>query len=65
MPEEKTPADPAKLNRKQLAQLLSKSGSTQASVEQIDDQISRGAPVNEDGTLHLVHFTAWLVQKVD
>lgn len=46
-----------------LADLLTKVGSTSASRAEIDRHIAAGAPVNKDGTINLIYFTAWLVRE--
>lgn len=51
------------LTRDQLAELLSAAGYV-ASSEIVADDIAAGAPVNADGTLHLIHYTAWLASQV-
>lgn len=51
--------DPAKLTPKQMATVLSKAGG-QSTEQQIREDIAAGAPTNADGTLHLVHYAAWL-----
>ena len=57
--------DPAKLTAADLAKLLSKAGGVAISEEQIAADLEAGAPTNSDGTLHLVHYTAWLVAQAD
>ena len=49
----------------ELAQLLSTAGGVAITVAQIETDIEAGAPCNADGTLHLVHYTAWLVAQAD
>lgn len=43
-----------------LAETLQKSGSRQATPEIIRRLIAEGAPVNSDGTISFVKFTAYL-----
>ena len=50
-----TPAD--------AARLLTKAGGEPVTEEMIRDDLDDGAPLNRDGTLNLVHYTAWLVQE--
>ena len=50
-----TPAD--------AARLLTKAGGEPVTEEMIRDDLDDGAPLNRDGTLNLVHYTAWLVKE--
>lgn len=56
------PRDPTALTPADLAKLLQKAGSRHASPEGIRDCLAAGAPTNGDGTIHLIHFAAWLVR---
>lgn len=47
-----------------LAKLLKHAGSSHASEEAIRQDVEKGAPVNHDGTINLIHYTAWLVKEV-
>ena len=46
-----------------LAKLLKHAGSVHASEEAIRDDVEKGAPVNQDGTINLIHYTAWLLKE--
>lgn len=46
-----------------LANLLQTSGSRTATSETIARDIASGAPVNADGTLHFLHYVAWLLKE--
>ncbi len=46
-----------------LAKLLKQAGSRYASEAAIRKDIDAGAPVNSDGTVNLIHYAAWQVQK--
>lgn len=63
----KTPAtlDPARLTTKQLAELLGKAGRKLVTAEEIKAMETKGLPRNADGTIHFVHFVAWLAEQVD
>lgn len=56
--------DVAKLKPKQLADLLSQASGTTITEKHIRTDVAAGAPTNEDGTIHLVRYTAWLVGQV-
>jgi len=48
----------------QAAKVLSAAGGRRITEEMLRADIDAGAPVNADGTLNLVHYTAWLVREV-
>lgn len=50
------------LKIEQMAAILRKLGSETATVENIKRDIADGAPTNEDGTLNVIDYTAWLIQ---
>jgi len=56
--------DPRALSPEDLARVLSASGPRPVSVEQIREDLDDGVPVNMNGTVNLVHYTAWLVREV-
>lgn len=69
MAKKKAPAaspklNPAALSIGDLATLLSKAGGRKVTVQMIREDLQAGAPANADGTLHLVHYTAWLASQV-
>lgn len=57
-----TKVDPTRLTVPQLVTLLKKSGAKHVKTETIETHVTAGAPVNADGTIHLIHYTAWLAQ---
>lgn len=63
------PLPPAALNPSALplpaaAQLFSKLGTRPVTVAELEKDISAGAPQNQDGTLNLIHYAAWLVKEM-
>lgn len=56
------PLNPAKLSVEDLARVLSQAGEP-ITTEQIQQDLADGAPANKDGTVHLVHYAAWLVAQ--
>ena len=60
---EKSPT-PLALTVAQTAKILSAVGGRRISEEMIRADIDAGAPVNPDGTINLVHYTAWLAREV-
>lgn len=57
--------DPTALTKKQLADLLTKAGGRKVTAEQLEHDVDEGAPANADGTMHLIHYTAWLAASVE
>jgi hypothetical protein len=69
MTEERDPTPAAGLNPNALtvldaARLLTKVGGQPVTVEMVQRDLVAGAPVNADGTIHLVHYAAWLVREM-
>ena len=46
-----------------LVKLLKHAGSRYASEDAVQKDIESGAPVNPDGSINLIHYTAWLLNK--
>lgn len=46
-----------------LAKLLKRAGSRFISEDAIKNDIESGVPVNADGSVNLIHYTAWLVRE--
>jgi len=61
---ENTPLDPNRLSVEQAAKLLSAAAKVRVPAEQIAADQEAGAPRNQDGTLNLVHYAAWLVREM-
>ena len=55
--------DTTALSPLDLARLLNKAGAPGLSEEQISFDLASGAPANPNGTINLVHYTAWLVAQ--
>ncbi len=54
------PGDPTALTVDQMADLLTRAGKQKIDPAAIRADVEAGAPTNGDGTLHLVHYAAWL-----
>ena len=54
----------ASLSTVDMVRLLRASGSQHASEERLREDIEAGAPTNADGSMNLVHYTAWLARQV-
>ena len=48
----------------QMGKVLSAAGGREMSEEMVHADIDDGAPVNPDGTINLVHYTAWLAKEM-
>ena len=57
-------ADPTRLEVVQLARLLSAASGGRIDAEKIAADVTAGAPTEDDGRIHLVHYTAWLVKEL-
>lgn len=55
--------DPTRLKPAELTKLLAQAGAGEVRAKQIAEDVERGAPTNKDGTLHLVHYAAWLARR--
>jgi hypothetical protein len=67
MPDEHLASDspgrnPQSLRLVDLAAILSHSGPQPVTVAMLEADIAAGAPVNADGTMNLISYTAWLAR---
>lgn len=53
------------LQPEMLVNLMKQAGSRQISAETLAADFAAGAPKNEDGTINLVEFAAWIVKGDD
>jgi hypothetical protein len=58
------PLNPTAMLFPDAARLLSAVGGKPISEATIRSDIEAGAPRNQDGTLNLVHYAAWLVREM-
>ena len=56
--------NPAALSLTEAARILSASGPKPVTAELLRADIDAGAPTNPNGTINLVHYTAWLVKEM-
>ena len=54
---------PTSLTVERTAQILSAAGGREVTEDMVRKDIEAGAPVNDDGTINLVHYAAWLVKE--
>lgn len=52
----------AKLTKEELVRLLKSQGSRTITEETLSANIEAGAPVNEDGTVNLIEYAAWILK---
>jgi hypothetical protein len=64
MSDEKKPIDPNRLTPEQAAKLLSAAAKIRIPEENIALDIDGGAPTNQDGSINLVHYIAWMVKEM-
>ena len=62
--ETKPTLNPTALSVVDAARLLSAAGGQRVTAETIQADIDAGAPTNDDGTINLVHYAAWLVKEM-
>ena len=55
--------NPAALSIPDTARVLSRVGSTPVTEAMLRADLDAGAPANANGTINLVHYTAWLVKE--
>lgn len=56
--------NPAALDLADAARLLTAAGGETITTDMIRADVEAGAPVNADGSIHLVHYAAWLVKEL-
>ena len=64
MSDGKNPIDPNRLTPQQAAKLLSAAAKIRIPEENIVLDIESGAPTNQDGSINLVHYIAWMVKEM-
>ena len=64
MSEGNGPVDPTKLTVEQAAKLLSAAYRERIDLEKIRSDLQDGAPANVDGTINLVHYSAWQAKEM-
>ena len=56
--------DPQKLSTDDASRLLSRVSGRRVDESTIEADVDAGAPTNDDGTLNLVHYAAWLIRQL-
>jgi len=52
----------AKLTKEELVRLLKNQGSRTITDETLAANVEAGAPVNDDGTMSLIEYAAWILK---
>jgi len=55
---------PTAVSVEDAARILTASGGRPVTREMIEADVQDGAPVNPDGTVNLIQYTAWLVKEM-
>jgi len=60
-----TPSNPtyAALTWDQMAKLLAATSGLGITEEMVRADVEAGAPTNQDGTLNILHYAAWLIKE--
>ncbi len=53
------------LSPENVVQLLKRAGCRDMTMELLERDIDAGLPVNGDGTINLIEYTAWMVREVN
>ena len=52
------------MSKADFIQVLRHYGCRTIMPEKLDEQIAAGAPVNENGTINIVNYTAWVLKEL-
>ena len=64
MSEGNNQVDPSRLSLEQASKLLSAAYRERIDVSKIQEDIDSGAPINSDGTINLVNYSAWQAEEM-
>ena len=56
--------DPQRLLPADAAMILSKAAGQEVTEAQVQEAIEAGAPVDDEGRIHLTHLAAWLLKEM-
>jgi len=56
--------NPVSLTLVEAAHLFTKASGQPVTPAMLQSDLAAGAPTNPDGTIHLVHYAAWLAREV-
>ena len=57
-------ANPNTMSPAEMARLLTKASGRPISSEMVQADLDAGAPTNADGSINLLHYTAWLAKEM-
>lgn len=63
MTDQPAKTDPTRLTPAQAAEMLSREGQCTITPAMIEADIRAGCPVNEDGTINVIVYGAWLLKQ--
>ena len=52
------------MNKAQFIQVMQHYGCRSITEEKLEEHLAAGAPVNEDGSINIVNFTAWILKEL-
>ena len=52
------------MQKETLVEVLRRSGSRTISLERLEADIAAGVPVNDDGTMNVIAYTAWILKEM-
>ena len=64
MSEANNQVDPTRLSIEQASKLLSAAYRERIDAMKIQEDIDSGAPINSDGTINLVNYSAWQAEEM-
>ena len=64
MPPNENELTPARIEISEAAKILAKASGRDITEQTILDDIEAGAPRNEDGTVNLIAYAAWIMHKI-
>lgn len=47
-----------------MADIIGKAGNQPLDIDQVLEDIEEGAPVDAEGKMHVLHYAAWIANKV-
>ena len=61
---ENPPTNPNTMSPAEMARLLTKASGRPITGEMVQADLDAGAPTNPDGSINLLHYTAWLAKEM-
>ena len=54
-----------RLPKETLVEVMRRSGSRTMTMERLEADVAAGAPVNDDGTMNAILYTAWILKEME